>query len=134
MPGGRCGRAHRSLLSDASSSRQKAIAQQRHEHHKAVPPGDLLALVELASGVGNRYLVDTVAHAQDARSDLRIESRPWLAQLQWPRDVEGEWLVAGLHVGERRIEQHIAQQGQRLVAHAVPEIHRLVLAQEARAV
>src|ERR1043166_5603835 len=79
-------------------SGQEAIAQERYEHHETVVPGNLLPLVELASGVRDRHFVDAVTHLQNSGGDLRIEAPARLAQSQLSGNVDGEDLVTGLQI------------------------------------
>src|SRR5438045_2113099 len=82
----------------ASALAVESAAEQRGQHCEPVAPRDLLALVVLAPGIGDRHLVDAVAGLQDAGSDLGVEAPAWLAQGDLAGNVSGEHLVAGLHI------------------------------------
>src|SRR5204862_67184 len=71
----------------------------------------------------------------DLSRDLGLDREVVLAQVERPQHVGAERLVAGLHVGERRVEEEVREQAQEAVADEVPEEVRALrpAAGEARA-
>ena len=93
----------------------------------AVAPADLLALGVRATGVGDADLEDAAAQCR----------RPWpsapgstpkrsSSMLDLLEHLAAEDLVAGLHVGQVQVGEHVRQRGQQPVADAVPEVQDAV--------
>jgi hypothetical protein len=94
-----------------------------------VAPRDLLALAVLAAVVRDRQLVDPQLALADLCGDLRLDREIVLAKDERAEDVRAEDLVAGLHIGERGVEEHVREKGEEAVADEVPEhVHALRLA------
>src|SRR5215470_425359 len=103
---------------------------------KTVLPDDLLPLRVGPAVVGDSDLVDRAAHPGDLGSDLRFEAEALFLDVDALNDIALECLVAGLDVGEIQIRQHVGEQRQKTVAHAMPEVEDAVrlVPHEARAV
>src|SRR5205085_2316384 len=115
-------------------SSQEATANEGCHDDEGIPPADLLALLELASGIGDGNFIDAIPGAQNLRSDFRIKTPPRCGEPDTTHDVSRYDLVSGLHVGQRRVVQDVRQQCYQTIAHAVPEIHRFMLAEKPGAV
>src|SRR5690242_7646076 len=86
----------------------EAVLDEGPERGEAVAPRDLLALVVTPPVVRHRQLVDAEAAAADLGRDLRLDAEVRLAQrLDAAQHVERERLVAGLHVGQRGVVEHV---------------------------
>src|SRR3954449_5888721 len=95
----------------------KAELGKGPECRKSVAPGDLLALVELATGVRDRGLVDADPALQDLRGDLRLDVEAVAAQPEVEEQLAVDQLVTRLHVGERRVVEHVGNERQEAVTH-----------------
>ena len=91
-----------------------------------VPPADLLALLVGSPVVGNAHLKDPAAELRHLGRDFRFEAEPVLLDRDALDDLAAKDLVAGLHVGEVQVREHVRQQRQQAVAHAVPEVQHPV--------
>src|SRR4051794_37398154 len=99
VPGAATGqRPASSLLARVPPSIHEAVLDEGPQRDEAVAPGDLLPLVELAAGVGDRDLVDADAAAQDLGGDLGLELETHGAQGDALQHRTVEELVTGLHV------------------------------------
>src|SRR4029079_11213024 len=108
VPGAATGRSPASsLLAGTRQSIHEAVLDEGPPRDEAVAPGDLLALVDLASGVRDRHLVDPDAAAQDLRRDLGLELEARRPQGDAVEHRTVEELVTRLHVGERRVVEHV---------------------------
>src|SRR5437016_4299161 len=96
----------------ASESVGKAELGQRPQGREAVEPRDLLAFVELAARVGDRYLVDPDAALQNLRGDLRLDVEAVGTQVEVEHQRPVDELVTRLHVGERRVVEHVRDERQ----------------------
>src|SRR6266550_8966429 len=85
----------------------EAVLEERPQCRESVAPRDLLALVELTPGVRDRYLVDPDAALENLRGDLGFDVETIRLELHVVDEIAIEQLVARLHVGERRVEQHV---------------------------
>ena len=101
----------------------KRKRSERADGAEAVAPRDLLAFGVGAAVVGDRHLVeaDVRAEAQDLRGQLGLDPEVVGDQVQAADEVAAERLVADLHVGDRRVVEHVGQQRQEAVAGVVPE-------------
>src|ERR1700678_2497727 len=88
----------------------------------AVLPVDLLALLVGAAVVRNADLVDTAARVRNIGGDFRLEAEAALFDGDRLDDLPPEHLVAGLHVGQVQVGEHVREQREQAVADAVPEI------------
>src|ERR1043166_3850008 len=107
------------------------MPKRRH----SVAPVDLLAFGVGATGIADRYLVDPRVGLGQQRRDLGLEAEAVRGQLRRhrTRELTADRLVAGLHVGEVEIRQHVAVHRQQAVAHRMPVIQDAMRsAEEAR--
>jgi len=74
-------------------------------------PADLLALVVGAAVIGDAHLVDPAAAAGELGGDLRLKAEALLTDADRLNDLGAEGLVAGLHVREVQVSEHVADQG-----------------------
>src|SRR5581483_11596441 len=100
---------------------REAHAEEDPERLEAVAPGDLLPFRIRAAVVGDRKLVDPQPALADLARQLRLDRESVLPEVERAEDVAAERLVARLHVGERRVEQHAGNEAEEAVADAVPE-------------
>ena len=109
--------------------------QDAPEGADAVAPADLLALVVGAARVGDADLVDRAAELRDLGRDLRLEAEAVLFDRDALEHLAAEDLVAGLHVGQVQVREHVRERGEHAVADVVPEVEHAVglAADEARA-
>ena len=98
------------------------VAQDRPEGDDAVRPADLLAFPVRPAGVGDRHLVDARVHLRQLRGELRLHAESARPDRDALDDVRAEDLVAGLHVGEVQVRDHVREEGQELVRDVMPEI------------
>ena len=68
--------------------------------------------------------------ARKPRGDLGFEPEPVRREAEGARDVAAYRLVAGLHVGEVEVREHVAERGEAEVADGVPEVEHPVRAAE----
>ena len=69
----------------------------------------------------------------DLRGDLRLETEAVRAELDALQHLAAEDLVAGLHIREVKIREHVRQHRQELVGDVVEVEDAMALADEARA-
>src|SRR5688572_7767987 len=86
----------------------------------AVPPSDLLPLLVRPARVGDADLEDPALQARELGGDLRLEAEPVLADGDLLQDLAAEHLVAGLHVREVEVGEHVGEQREEAVPHRVP--------------
>ena len=112
------------------------VAHDRPEGRDGVLPADLLAFLVGAPVVRDRHLVDPVAAPRDLRRDLGLEAEAVRLDGDRLDDLAAKHLVAGLHVGEVQVGEHVGGERQETVADRVPEVEDAAsaAAQEARAV
>src|SRR5262249_4532546 len=117
---------------------EQPVADDAEERLKSVFQTDLLALFVGAPRVADRDFVDPpgwVAMPGDLGGHLRLKAEAVRFELQVGQHLAAEDLVAGLHVREIEVGEHVRQRGQGLVGHVVPEIqHAMALADESRAI
>src|SRR5262249_31785458 len=105
-----------------SSTSAETDANEHAQRLDTVAPGDLLALRVRAAVVGDRELVDPqILPSTQAAGDLGLDSEIVFAQLERADHLRAECLVAGLHIGERRVEEHPGDHAQEPVSDQVPE-------------
>ena len=102
---------------------EEAEAHERADGAEAVAPRDLLALGVRAAVVGDRHLVEADAgpEPQHLGGELRLDPEVVGDRVQVADEVAAEGLVADLHVGDRRVVEHVGQQREEAVAGVVPE-------------
>src|SRR5713101_8831604 len=84
--------------------------QQYPDRAEPVAPRDLLALLVRATVIGDRQLVDPELALADLGRDLRLDPELVLAQVERAQHLRTKSLVAGLHVGERRVVEDAREQ------------------------
>src|SRR5439155_4711561 len=102
-------------------SAEQTDAQEHADRLEAIPPRDLLPLCVGAAVIRDRQLVDAELALADLGGDLRLDAEVVLTQVERAQDLGAERLVARLHVGERRVVEHVREQGQKAVAEQMPE-------------
>src|SRR5262245_42763804 len=105
----------------ATASVHEPVLHQAPDRRHAVLPVDLLALSVVAAVVGDRDLVDPPPAAGHLHGELRLEPEPVRPEDEAVEHLPPEDLVAGLHVGQVDVRQHVAQEGQKPVAGIMPE-------------
>src|SRR6476646_3449442 len=109
----------------AYAERRSALeteAKERAHGADAVAPGDLLALGVRAPEIADRNLVQAhLALAQDLGRQLGLDREVVGDEVQRTHEITTERLVADLHVGDRRVEQHVREEREEAVAGVVPE-------------
>src|ERR1700730_15127927 len=98
------------------------VADDAVERPDAIAPADLLALGVVATVVGDAHLVDPPAGPGHFGGDLGLEAKAVLLELDRLDDLATEGLVAGLHVGEVQVGEHVRRQREEAVADRMPEI------------
>ncbi len=101
---------------------EEVVLQDAVDGPHAIAPAYLLAILVGTAVVGDAHLID--AHLGDARylgRHFGLEPETVLLQLERLHHAGIEELVAGLHVGEVEVGEHVAQEGEELVAYRVPE-------------
>ena len=102
----------------------KPVPEQRPEDAQAVQRRQLLAGLARPRLVADRHFVDADAAAQQLRRDLRLDPEAALAQVERAEELQAHRLVAGHHVRDPAVVDHVARQRDRLVPDHVPEVVR----------
>jgi hypothetical protein len=112
------------------------VAHDRPHRGERVLQADLLALLVRAAVVRDGHLEDPVAAARHLGRDLRLDAEAAGLDRHRLDDLAAKHLVAGLHVGEVQVGEHVRGERQEAVAHRVPEVQDSprAAAEEARAV
>ena len=112
------------------------VAHDRPEGGDGVLPADLLALFVRAPVVGDGHFEDAVAAPRHFRRELRLDAEAARLDGHGLDDLAAEHLVAGLHVRQIEVREHVGGQRQEAVADRVPEVQDAPCtpAQKARAV
>ena len=113
-----------------------AVLDDRPERGEGVLQADLLPFLVGPAVVRDRHLVDAVAAPRDLRGDLRLDPEPARFDRDRLDDLAAEHLVAGLHVGQVQVGEHVRRERQHPVPDRVPEVEDAALAasEEPRAV
>src|SRR5512138_1916870 len=82
----------------------------------AIGPPDFLSLGVRAAAVADRHFVDSRTRLGETRSELRLEAKSVRRKWQTPHQVGAHHLVAGLHVGDVEIGEHVRQRREAPVA------------------
>src|SRR6266545_788338 len=117
---------------------EQPVAHDAVERLQRVFQADFLALFVRSARIAHRNLVNAPRGAAllgDLRGDLRLEAEAVRLELNALQHLAAENLVAGLHVRQVQVREHVRQRRQHLVGDVVPEVQDAVtLADEARAV
>ncbi len=114
---------------------QQVETQDVPQRGDPIPPVDLLALGVGPPAVADRHLPDARPGPRQACGQLGLDAEAVGDQRQRLHEVRPDHLVAGLHVGEVEVGEHVGEQRQEPVAHRVPEVQHPAGARlEARAV
>src|SRR2546428_3522555 len=98
---------------------------------EAVFPGNLLAFLVGAAGVGDRDFVDAPLVPGDLCRDLRFESKPVRFDLDSCEYFSPTHLVAGLHLPQLHVSEDVREQRQHPVRNVVADLlHALWPAQK----
>jgi hypothetical protein len=113
----------------------EAVLENAVDGADAVSPADFFAFFVGAAVVGNGNFVDGDLELGDLGGDFRLEAEAVFLDGDFFEDVALEDLVAGLHISEVQVGEHVGHEGEELVAHGVPEVEHAVHAgtEEARA-
>ena len=87
-----------------------------------VTPVDFLAFGVGTSRVGDPYFPDSPASRSNLCRHFGFYPEPVLFQVDALDDLATERLVAGLHIGEIEIGEHVREQREDPIAHGVPAI------------
>ena len=109
----------------AGVTRARELGDAPHRPH-AVAPADLLALGVGAAVVADAHLVDPAAGPGHLGGDLGLEAEAVLLDVDRLDHLAAEGLVAGLHVGQVQVGEHVRQHVQEAVADGVPEVEHAV--------
>ena len=88
---------------------------------QAVLPADLLAFLVRPAVIADGHFVDAEFPLGALHDDLRLEAEAVGADGDALQQIGAEDLVAGLHVRQVQIAEHVGDQRQALVDHGVPE-------------
>src|SRR5207249_11459502 len=78
----------------------------------AVAPRDLLAIGVGAAAVADGHFVDSAAPARDLGRELRLEAEAVGPEAQPVEHLPAEGLVAGLHIREVEVGEHVGEEGE----------------------
>jgi hypothetical protein len=92
----------------------------------AVPPADLLSLCIRTSGVRDADLEEAPVSAGHLGRDFGLETEAIFFDLDGLEHLSIERLVAGFHVGEVQIREHVRHRREETVAHVVPVVQDTV--------
>src|SRR5262249_8214840 len=112
------------------------VAHDAEERLKGVLEADLLAFLVRAAGVGDGDFVDAPGRPAlgDLRRELRLEPESVGLQRDALQHLAAAHLVAGRHVREVQVREHVRERRQSLVGDVVPEVQdAMAFADEARA-
>src|SRR5215469_1249601 len=98
------------------------IFQDAADCAEAVPPVDFLALCVGTATVGNGDFVNWDTKLRDLGRDLRFESKMILVECELLKHFAFECFGPALHIGEIQIREHVAEQGQELIADGMPKV------------
>ena len=88
----------------------------------AVAPADFFAFGVGASMIRHSHFVDADSHFSHFSRDLWLETEAVFFNLDFLNDLASENFVAGLHVGEIEVGEHVAERGQEGVSDRMPEV------------
>jgi hypothetical protein len=110
--------------------------EHRPDRRHGVLESDLLPLVVRPPVVGDRDLEEAIPAARDLRRDLRLDAEAGRLDGERLDHLAPEDLVAGLHVREIQVGQHVRDERQHPVPDGVPEVEDAALspAEKTRAV
>src|SRR5262245_66115752 len=93
----------------SSSSAEEPVADDAGQGGEGVLEADLLALLVGAAGVADRHLVDAPGRPPPGHlgRHLRLEPEPVGAEPEPLEDLAAEELVAGIHVGQVQVGEHV---------------------------
>src|SRR6266581_9630737 len=103
------------------SSVEEAVPDDAADRRDAVLPGDLLPRIVSSPVVRDRDFVDPAAEARDLRRELGLEPEPVGAEPKPLQERRAEDLVAGLHVRQVQVGEHVREHRQEPVADVMPE-------------
>src|SRR5665213_3628928 len=100
---------------------RETVADQAHQRHDPVAPGDFFSLVKVSPVVIDGNLKKFNAAFEDFGGDFGLEIKPVRAQVDRTDEIALEGFVAGFHVSENGVIKNVGDEGQKFVAHVVPE-------------
>ena len=100
---------------------EEIAAKDAIEGGHAILPSDLLPLGVGAPVVTDREFVDSSLRLCQAGSHLGFETETVGRQRQSLQEIRMDNLIAGLHIREVEVREHVAQQGEETIAHHVPK-------------
>src|SRR4029453_9433901 len=114
-------------------SRSELVPQDAPQAPDRILPADLLALRVGATAVRDGHFEDPTLEGRDLVRHLRPKAESILFQDQPLQDRSPKGLIAGPHVREIQVRQHVRDDGEHLVRHGMPiEQDAMGTAEEAR--
>jgi len=101
---------------------EEVIFEDRIQCAKTVAPADFFTFLIRSAMVADADLVDDHVELRNFGGDLGFEAEAVLLDCDPLEHLAFEDLVAGLHVGEVEIGEHVGEQREEFVTHHVPEI------------
>ena len=114
-------------LAGISVIRAETILEDEPERRHPVAPVDLFTFLVSPAIINDGDFIHAKTVASRLGGDLRLDTEPVRLQREDPQTLGGECFVAGFHVREVDVVEHVGQEGQEPVAHRVPEIQHLSL-------
>src|SRR5207245_8536092 len=108
--------AYRRLALTPFPARREQVVPQDMEHRRQpVAPGDLLPLGVGAAAVGDGQLPDARARLREPRRQLDLDPEPLGREWQAFQEVGPDHLVAGIHIREVQIGEHVGDERETVV-------------------
>src|SRR5436190_20666530 len=104
------------------ASAKKVVFDDAVDRTEAVLVADLLSLFIGPAMVGDADLVDSRAAPGQLGGDFRLEAEPVFLDLDRLDELAAECLIAGFHVREIQVGEHVGKKRQESVPDAVPEV------------
>src|SRR2546426_770028 len=100
---------------------EERVADDATDGTEAVLPRDLLARLIAPAVIGDRNLVDPTPQPRHLGGELRLETESIGLQIESGNQAGAKHLVAGFHVGQVQVREHVRKRRQEPVPHVVPE-------------
>jgi len=88
--------------------------------HAVLPP-DLLPFPVCPPIIGDPHFIDAASGPGYLGRDLRLNAETVLLNAQPLDNIGPEQFVAGFHVGEIQVGEHVGEEGEDSVSHIMPE-------------
>src|ERR1051326_6190911 len=100
---------------------EESIPDDLKQRCHAVAPGNFLSFRIVATAVADWHFVNSPTAFGDLRGELGLKTKPIRSQTHALNHFSAKYLVAGFHVGEIEVRQHVGKQSQKLISHRMPE-------------